>query len=53
MKGQASDISHICELSWYQWVMFRDNPVQYLADNLVLERYLGPARYVGPAMTAK
>ena len=29
MKGQASDISHICEFSWYQWVMFRDGPVQY------------------------
>ena len=29
MKGQASDISHICEFSWYQWVMFCDGPVQY------------------------
>ena len=53
MKGQASDISHICEFSWYQWVMFRDVPVQYMVDNLVFGRYLGPARDVEPAMTAK
>ena len=53
MKGQASDISYICEFSWYQWVMFHDGPVQYTADNIVLGRYLGPTRYVGLAMTAK
>ena len=53
MKGQASDISHICEFSWYQWVMFCDVPVQYPADNLVLVLYLVPARYIGPSMTSK
>ena len=53
MKGQASDISHICEFSWYQWAMFRDGPVQYPVDNLVLGLYLGPAQDVGPAMTSK
>ena len=53
IEGQASDISNICEFSWYQWVMFRDGPVQYTAYNLVLGRHLGPARDVGPARTAK
>ena len=53
MKGQASDISHICEFSWYQWVMFRDVPVQYPSDNRVLGSYLGPARDMVPAMNAK
>ena len=53
MQVQASDISHICEFSWYKWVMFCDGPVQYPDDNLVLEHYLGPARYVGPTMRAK
>ena len=53
MKVQASDISHICKFSRYQWVMFHDGPVQYPADNLVLGRYLEPARDVVPAMTAK
>ena len=33
--------------------MFSDGPVQYPADNLVLGRYLVPARDVGPAITAK
>ena len=53
MKVQASDTSHICEFYWYQWVMFRDCPVQYLAYNLVMGRHLDPDRDVGPAMTAK
>ena len=53
MKVQASDISHICKFSRYQWVMFHDGPVQYPADNLVLGRYLEPARDVVPAITAK
>ena len=53
MKGQASDISHICEFSWYHWVMLCDSPVQYPADNIVLGRYLGPAQDVGPAMNSK
>ena len=33
--------------------MFRDRPVQYLADNLFGGRYLSPVRDVGPVMTAK
>ena len=53
MKGKASDISHICELSWYQRLIFCNGPVQYLSDNLLLGRYLVPARDVGPAMTTK
>ena len=53
MKGKSSDISNICELSWYQWVMFCDVPVQYLEDNLVMGRYLGPARDLGNVITSK
>ena len=53
IKIQASNISHICEFSWYKWVIFRDVPVQYPADNLVLGRYLVPDRDMEPAMTAK
>ena len=33
--------------------MFRDQPVAFLDDNLVLSRYLGPGIDVGPALTAK
>ena len=43
IKVQSYDIIHICELSWYQCVMFQDGPVQYPADNLMLGRYFGPA----------
>ena len=43
MKGKASDISHICEFSWYQRLIFCNGPVQYLSDNLLLGRYLVPA----------
>jgi hypothetical protein len=25
MTGSTTNISHICEFSWYDWVMFRDN----------------------------
>ena len=53
MSGQTSDISQFCELGFYEWIMFRDEPVQFPDDNPVLGRYLGPAIDVGPAMTAK
>ena len=53
MRGQASYISRIFELSWYQWLMFFSGPVQYPAGNFLLRRILGPARDVRPAMTSK
>jgi hypothetical protein len=24
MTGSTADISHLCEFSWYQWVMYND-----------------------------
>ena len=53
LSGETSDISQFCELSFYEWVMFRDEPVRYPDDNPVLGRFLGIAIDVGPAMTAK
>ena len=53
MTGQTADISQLCELGWYEHVMFRDTAVTYPEDNEVLGRWLGPAIDVGPAMTAK
>ena len=53
MKGDTADISRFCEHAFYDWVMFRDQPVQFPDENPVLGRYLGPAIDVGPAMTAK
>ena len=53
MSDQTSDISQFCELGFYEWVMFRDEPIQFPNDNPVLGRYLEPAINVGSAMTAK
>ena len=55
MSGDTLDISQFCELGFYEWIMFREEPdhAQFPADNPILGRYLGPAIDVGPAMTAK
>jgi hypothetical protein len=53
MLGKMSDISQFCEFAFYDWIMFRDQPVAFPDDNPVLGRYLGPAIDVGPALTAK
>ena len=52
MLGVTSDISQFCEHGFYDWVMFRDDPIEYPDENPVLGRYLGPAIDVGPEMTA-
>jgi hypothetical protein len=53
MSGKMLDISQFCEFAFYDWVMFRDEPVAFSDDNPVLGRYLGPAINVSPALTAK
>ena len=53
MSGETSDISQFCEFAFYDWIMFRDQPVAFPDGNPVLGRYLGPAIDVGPALTAK
>jgi hypothetical protein len=53
MSSKTLDISQFCKFTFYDWVMFQDEPVAFPDDNLVLGRYLGPAINVGPALTAK
>jgi hypothetical protein len=53
MTGNTTDISHIAEFDWYDWVMFCDNKPSYPDDKLILGRYLGPAIDTGSALTAK
>ena len=53
MLGGTSDISQFCENGFYDWVMFRNKPIQYTDKNTVLGRYLVTAIDVGPYMTAK
>ena len=52
MLGETSDISNFFEHELYDWVMFRDKPIQQPDENTVLGRYLGPEIAVGPEMTA-
>eukprot|EP00934_Nitzschia_sp_Nitz4_P008127 Nitzschia sp. Nitz4//scaffold260_size33533//228//6137//NITZ4_007876-RA/size33533-snap-gene-0.41-mRNA-1//-1//CDS//3329544674//8117//frame0 len=53
MFGETADISQLCEIGFYDWVMFRDTMVPFPDSKLVLGRYLGPSMGIGPAMTAK
>ncbi len=53
MTGSTTNISHICELGWYDWVMFWDNLPAFPDIKLILGQYLGPATDVGSALTAK
>jgi hypothetical protein len=53
MTGSTTNISHICEFGWYDWVMFRDNVPIFPDVKLTLGQYLGPATYVGSALTTK
>jgi hypothetical protein len=41
MTGETSDISHICEFEWYEWVMYHEEK-GYPEDKAKLGRYLGP-----------
>ena len=44
----TSEIGQFPEHEFYDWVMFRDKPIQYPEENTVFGRYLGPAIDVGP-----
>ncbi len=53
MTGSTTNISHICEFVWYDWVMFRDNVPTFPDVKLTLGRYLEPATNIGSALTTK
>jgi hypothetical protein len=53
MTGSTANISHICEFSWYDWVMFRDNVPTFPDVKLTLGQYLGPETNIGSALKAK
>ena len=50
--GETYDIRQFCKHGFYDWVMFRYDPIKYPDINSVLDRYLGPAIDVGLEMTA-
>ena len=53
MKSEMTNITHLCESGWYEWVYFRDNVVTHANDKWVFGRYLGPSNDIGPALCAK
>jgi hypothetical protein len=53
MTGNTTNISHIAEFGWYDWVMFHDNEPSFPDDMLILGHYLGPAIDTGSALTPK
>ena len=52
MLGGTSDIRQFFEYEFYDWILFRDKPIQYPDENQVLGRYFGPAIDVGLEMMA-
>jgi hypothetical protein len=36
MTGSTTNISHICEFGWYDWVMFPDNLLTFPDNKLIL-----------------
>ena len=52
MLGRTSYIRQFFKHIFYDWVMFRDEPIEYPDKNPVLGRYLGAAIDVCSAMTS-
>ena len=52
MSSGTSDISQFYNNGFYDWVMFRDEPILYSIEKPVLDRYFGPEIDVGPEMTS-
>jgi hypothetical protein len=52
VSGDTTDISHLCEFAWYDWVWYLD-PVDFPEDKRKLGRWLGPAHDIGDAMCAR
>eukprot|EP00957_Ditylum_brightwellii_P024389 1840887-Ditylum_brightwellii.AAC.2 len=52
MSGETLDINQFCSFEFYEWVIFRDKPVQNPDKNPTLGRYLGPSIDIDSALTA-
>jgi hypothetical protein len=53
MKGQTYDISPLAQYAWYEWVKFRETGQSFPDSKEWLDRDLGPAIDIGPAMSRK
>jgi hypothetical protein len=52
VSGDTTDISHLCEFAWYDWIWYLD-PVDFPVDKRNLGRWLGPAHDIGDVMCAR
>jgi hypothetical protein len=53
VKGHTSDIYPLTEYAWYEWVKFRDTGQSFPDSKEWIDRDLGPAIDIGPAMSRK
>ena len=53
MNRQTADISKICNYSWYEWVIFRDQPITYPDLSVILGLYFGMTIDVRSSMSYK
>jgi hypothetical protein len=53
VTGEAPDISHLAEFSFYQWIKWFDQDAAMAEVQEKYGRYLGPSRDVGSLMTSK
>ena len=53
MTGEMTDVSHLCNFQWYEWIKFRriGPEAAYPYPSEHLDRCLGPARNKGTAMS--
>ena len=51
LSGQPTDISHLTEYSWYEWIYYWDDAAPYPMPRENLGRCLGPAENAGNAMS--
>ena len=51
MTGEMTDISHLCNFKWYEWVKFRKPGEQYPYPTEQIGRCLGPAINKGNMMS--
>lgn len=52
LTGDTTDISHICEFGWCQWVWFMSPPREGSMETKRLGRHCGPSFDVGEALCA-
>ena len=53
MTRSTTNISHISDFNWYDWVMFQDNLLAFPEKSLTLGQYLGLDINIGFMMMAK